>query len=366
MSSYFGKVLHLQIFGESHGPAIGMTLDGLPAGMPVDEANLAAFMARRAPGQQAWVTQRKEQDRLLFLSGLKDGKTAGTPLTAIIQNNDVRRSDYKELKNTYRPGHAEFTAHAKWGENVDLSGGGHFSGRLTAPLCIAGGLAKQMLTRQGIHIGACLRCLGPITSHGFDPIRVTKADLQDATQYPMPLLDSQARQEAADYLRTLQKKGDAVGGEIEVAAIGIPAGLGAPIFEGLENRLAQAFFAIPGLRGIAFGEGFHATTMCSSEHNDPYDTVDGKILPLSNHAGGILGGISTGLPLIIHLAMKPTPSIARPQKSVDRYTGEKKILEIHGRHDPAICIRAVPVAEAVAAIVLLDQWLTERSAYDFR
>lgn len=363
MASYFGKALHLQLFGESHGPAIGMVLDGLPAGERVDEAALARLMARRAPGSGRHVSQRRETDRVRFLSGLKEGRTSGGPIAAWIENEDRRSQDYEALAEIYRPSHADFTARAKWGEAADLVGGGHFSGRLTAPLTVAGGIAMQCLARRGIRIGACLRRLGPVVGPGFARTELEPAELL-ADRGPIPFLTKAAREQGARALEAARAEGDALGGEIEVAVLGLPAGLGAPIFEGLENRLAQAYFAMPGLRGIAFGDGFEAAGMRASEHNDPYGRVDGEIRPLTNHAGGVLGGLSTGLPLLIRLAMKPTPSIARPQATVHRQSGEPRTLSVGGRHDPAIVLRAVPVAEAIAALVLFDQWLLERNPYE--
>lgn len=349
MGNSFGNSLKLTIFGQSHAPAIGMSMEGFPVGFSVDMAALEAFLARRAPGQGAHTTARREADKPEFLSGLVNGRTCDAPLAAIIRNTDTRPQDYAALSDVPRPSHADFPAQVKYGEARDASGGGKFSGRLTAPLCIAGGLCLQWLAAQGIQIGAHILQIGGAHDTPFDPV---------APQLPVPqgTLATLAPDAAEAMLREIdaaRADGDSVGGVIECAVTGLPAGLGEPMFGGLENRLAQMLFAIPAVKGVEFGSGFACAAMRGSAHNDPFFEENGRIQTRTNHAGGILGGISTGMPLIFRIAVKPTPSIARAQESV-HYGGGNAVLEIHGRHDPCIVPRAVPCVEAAAAVVLLD------------
>jgi len=318
------------IFGESHGPAIGVTIDGLPAGEAIDFDTLQAFLARRAPGNAPHTTPRKEADIPEFLSGIKSGKTTGAPLTAIIRNTNTRSADYAALTDTPRPGHADYTAHVKYGGQADMSGGGHFSGRLTAPLCIAGGICLQILARRGITIEARIASIGGVS--GSEAEMLAEID---------------------------RAKGDhdSVGGIIECTATGLPAGLGDPIFDGMENRIASLVFGIPGVKGIEFGAGFEAAAMRGSKHNDPFYWDSGTVKTRTNHHGGVLGGITTGMPLTFRTAIKPTPSIAHPQETVNLRTKQPATIEIQGRHDPCIVPRAVPCVEAAAAIAVYGAML---------
>ena len=353
MSSEFGKILKVSVFGQSHGKAIGVVVDGLPAGEAVDLEALNAFLDRRKPGKNPLSTARKEADTPVFLSGLEDGKTCGAPLCAMIENADQHSKDYRELADKPRPGHADYTAAVKWGGHADMRGGGHFSGRLTAPLCIAGGIAKQILARRGIYIGAHLASVGHARDMLF-PLYPT-AELFDAVAAkPLPVLNDHAWETMQAAILAAKEDLDSVGGTVECAAIGLPAGLGDPMFEGVENRLAAALFGIPAVKGVEFGDGFHAATRLGSENNDAFTMEDGQVRAESNHAGGILGGITTGMPLVLRVAVKPTPSIGKPQKTVSLSAMENTDLTIHGRHDPCIAHRAVPVVEAVTAAVLLD------------
>lgn len=353
MSSEFGKLLKVSVFGQSHGKAIGVNIDGLPAGEPVDLDALYAFMSRRKPGKSALSTLRKEADLPVFLSGLENGVTCGFPLCAIIENGDQHSSDYKNLADHPRPSHADYTARVKWGGHADLRGGGHFSGRLTAPLCIAGGIAKQILARRGIHVGAHLSSVGTEEDASF-PLYPTKELFDSVAAKAFPVLDDQAGERMQAVILKAREDLDSVGGIIECAAIGLPAGLGDPMFDGIENRLAAALFGIPAVKGVEFGLGFGSARLHGSENNDPFSVVDGKIVTETNRCGGILGGITTGMPVTLRVAMKPTPSISRPQRTVSLATKEDAELTIHGRHDPCIAHRAVPVVEAVTALVLLD------------
>ena len=346
MSSEFGKLIKVSVFGQSHGRAIGVVVDGLPAGEAVDLTELQAFLDRRKPGKSPLSTARKESDAPTFLSGLENGKTCGAPLCAVIENGDQHSGDYAGLTDTPRPGHADYTANLKWG-------GGHFSGRLTAPLCIAGGIAKQILSRRGVFVGAHLKEVAGIPDEAF-PLYPTADLFAQVAAKPFPVLDDGAGEAMRSAILAAREALDSVGGVVECAAVGLPTGLGDPMFDGIENRLAAALFGIPAVKGLEFGDGFAAARARGSENNDPFVLRDGAVATESNHAGGILGGITTGSPLVLRAAFKPTPSIARPQRTVRLSAMEETELEIRGRHDPCIAHRAVPVVEAVTAAVLLD------------
>lgn len=353
MSSEFGNLLKISVFGQSHGKAIGVVVDGLPAGEAIDLEELNAFLARRKPGKSPLSTARKESDAPVFLSGLENGVTCGVPLCAVIENSDQHSSDYTELRDKPRPGHADYTAFVKWGGQADMRGGGHFSGRLTAPLCIAGGIAKQILARRGVYVGAHLWSVGTERDTPF-PLRPTRELFEAVAAKPFPVLDDQAGERMQSLILEARQAQDSVGGVIECAATGMPAGLGDPMFGGVENRLASALFGIPAMKGVEFGDGFAAARAHGSENNDPFIMEGGRVAAETNHAGGILGGITSGMPIVLRTAMKPTPSIARPQRTVSLSAGADTELVIHGRHDPCIAHRAVPVVEAVTAAVLLD------------
>lgn len=324
MASTYGNNIKLAIFGQSHSEAIGVTIDGLPAGFTIDMEKLQAFMNRRAPGQSKYTTPRKEADKPEFLSGLSGNTTCGAPLTAIIRNTNTKSADYDNLRDIPRPGHADFTAHVKYGGFEDVSGGGHFSGRLTAPLCIAGGIMLQMLEEKGIKICGEIMEIG---GNAEDPFA--------------------AIEEAA-------ARGDSVGGIIKCTVTGMPAGIGEPMFDGLENKIAQAVFAIPAVKGIEFGRGFEAAKICGSENNDAFYYDGETVKTRTNNHGGILGGISSGMPVVFQVAIKPTPSISIEQSSISYSQGENAVLSVKGRHDPCIVPRAVPCLEAAAAIAIYD------------
>lgn len=325
MSNSFGKLFRFTIFGQSHAPAIGVCIEGLPSGLKLDMEKLSAFLARRAPGGK-YSTSRKEADAPEFIAGLVDGCTCGAPVTAIIRNTNTRSSDYEYMRFIPRPGHADYTAMVKYGETRDYSGGGQFSGRLTAPLCIAGGIAKQLLEERGISVSAKIKSIGGET-------------------------DEEKMYELIDKVR---EEGDSVGGIIQCCITGMPVGVGEPMFDGLENRIAQAVFGIPAVKGIEFGAGFEAANMRGSQCNDPFKPENGKVVTEGNNHGGILGGISSGMPIEFRVAFKPTPSIAKQQRSVDMQSGKETTLEIKGRHDPCIVPRAVPCVEAAAAAAVYD------------
>lgn len=324
MASVFGNNIKLSIFGQSHSEAIGISFDGLPCGFKIDMGKLQIFLDRRAPGRNALTSKRSENDKPEFVSGLFDGKTCGAPIAALIYNEDVKSEDYDDIKDSPRPSHADFTAQRKFRAYQDYRGGGHFSGRLTAALCVAGGIAIQMLERNGITVKAALETVYG-NSSGIDEL-----------------------------IAEAISEGDSLGGNIVCSIEGLPCGVGEPMFDGLENRISQAVFAIPAVKGIEFGDGFHFSELRGSEARDEYIMSDGKIAFTGNHNGGILGGISTGETVNFRVCIKPTPSISMPSKSVSFSRGENVELKISGRHDPCIAVRAVPCIEAAAAIAVLD------------
>ena len=352
MSSVYTGNLTVAIFGQSHAPAIGVTVDGLPAGLPVDLDALQQFLRRRAPGQNAWSTPRKEADAPEILCGLSNGRTCGAPLTAIIRNTNTRSGDYDNLRDTPRPGHADYTAQMKFSGAQDVAGGGHFSGRLTAPLCIAGGICLQLLKTQGVTVRARIVSVGAVTDDS--PF------LSPVGEKAFPAVSDAAAAAMQAEIAAARADRDSVGGVIECVVEGLPAGVGDPMFGGLENLISRAVFAIPAVKGIEFGAGFAAARMRGSENNDPFRVENGGVVTETNHCGGILGGISDGMPIVFRAAFKPTPSIARQQRSVSLGQMENKTLVIQGRHDPCIVPRAVPCVEAAAAIAVLDAVMARR------
>ena len=359
MSSVYTGNLTVSIFGQSHAPAIGVTIDGLPAGFPINLDELQFFLSRRAPGQNAWSTPRREVDAPEVLCGLKNGKTCGAPLTAIIRNTNTRSGDYENLKDVPRPGHADYTAQVKFGGAQDASGGGHFSGRLTASMCIAGGICMQLLEHEGVRIRARILSIGTVTDSA--PFDVPVAGK------PFPAVSDGAATTMQEEIAQAKADGDSIGGVIECVIDGLPAGIGEPMFGGLENLIARTVFAIPAVKGVEFGAGFAAARLRGSENNDPFRVQNGHIVTETNNCGGILGGISTGMPVVFRAAFKPTPSISRTQASVSLSRMENETLVIHGRHDPCIVPRAVPCVEAAAAIAVLDAWMGRKkeTGYEF-
>lgn len=351
MSSY-GENLRITIFGQSHSPAIGVTVEGIPAGERIDTAELARFLARRAPGRNEWSTPRREADAPEFLSGLKDSVTCGAPLAAIIRNADTRSQDYAALADTPRPGHADYTAQVKYGGAQDSAGGGHFSGRLTAPLCIAGGICIQLLAREGITVISRIAAIADVEDEG--------ALCASTAEKPFPTVSDERGEAMRAAIAAAKADGDSVGGVIECAVLGLPAGLGGPLFDGLEGRISAAVFGIPAVKGIEFGAGFAAAKMRGSENNDCFETSSGRVVTKSNNCGGILGGISDGMPLVFRAAVKPTPSIAAEQLTLNMKTMEETALHVPGRHDPCVVPRAVPCVEAAAAIAVYDALLARR------
>ncbi len=356
MSNSYGKNISLSVYGGSHDPEIGIRATGLPAGFTFDADELSRFMARRAPGQNAFSTARREPDIPIFLSGVSaDNTLDGQPLHAVIRNTNQRSSDYNNLSFVPRPSHADFAARQKYGENADLRGGGHFSGRLTAPLCIVGGICLQYLRSRGINVFAHIYSVAGIKDTPFDLTDVGGAEqalLASRTEFPVLSLEAGEKMKAA--IDAARMDCDSVGGIVEVAATGLPAGLGEHMFDGIENRISAAVFGIPAVKGIEFGNGFECAELRGSQNNDPFYVSDGKIKTKTNNCGGILGGMTDGMPLVFRAAMKPTPSILKEQDSVDTVSMQNVKLTIKGRHDPCVVLRAVPVFEAVCAIALTD------------
>ncbi len=357
MSSIYGESLKLSIFGQSHGKAIGMTLDGIPAGLSLDMEKLQLFLNRRAPGNHDYATSRKEADTPEFLSGIVNDHTCGAPISAIIRNSNTRSGDYAQLMDLPRPGHADLTAHLKYGGFQDAAGGGHFSGRLTAPLCIAGGMCLQWLEEMNIRIKAHISVCAGIADEP-EVLDWANPDLA-MIKTGFPVVNEDAGKSMQNAIAQAKSQGDSVGGLIKCFVTGLPAGLGDPIFGGMESRLAQIIYGIPAVKGLEFGTGFSSSYMRGSENNDSFCIDNGHIKSLHNYAGGILGGITDGMPLIFQVAIKPTPSISLPQKTVSMSRMEEATLSITGRHDPCIVPRAIPVIEAAAAIAVYDAILSQ-------
>lgn len=365
MSSQIGNILKVSVFGESHGTAVGAVIDGFPPGMHIDEDALLAFMARRAPGRDKTMTPRKEDDLPQILSGVLDGVTCGTPVAAIIRNRDQHSSDYGNVASIARPGHADYTGYVRYRGCNDVRGGGHFSARLTAPLVFAGGLCRQYLAERGIAIGAHLSAVADVDDAAYDPVDLSRSDLLRPGTRAFPVLDPASETRMREVIEQARLDADSVGGIVEVGVTGLPAGIGSPMFDTVEGRLAMAYYGIPAVKGVEFGAGFRAARLRGSENNDAFRIDEnGRVRTQTNHHGGILGGITSGMPVIARLAFKPTPSIGKPQESIDYRKNEPAEMGVKGRHDPCVAVRAVPVVEAVTAIVIMDLLL--ESGMDLR
>lgn len=361
MSSSFGKNIKISIFGESHGKAVGVTMDGIPAGESVDFNKLQSFLKRRAPKQNVYSTPRKEPDTLEFLSGFKNKITCGSPICIIVKNKNQKSEDYEKLSNIPRPGHVDYPASVKYKEFYDRNGSGHFSGRLTVPICIAGGICKQILERKNIYIGAHISSIKRICDDKFNPVSLSKNILQSLSCKEFPLIRDDVIDDMECEILKAKKAEDSVGGTIECAILGVPVGLGEPMFDGIENKISRAVFAIPAIKGIEFGAGFKVSEIYGSENNDEYFLDIKTIKTATNNSGGILGGLSNGMPIIFRVAVKPAPSIKKEQTSLNLKTMKSEKIKIEGRHDSCIVPRVVPCVEAVAATVILDLMLGEKT-----
>ena len=361
MKNTYGNNISLSVFGGSHDAEIGMTLDGFPAGMQLDRAALLALMARRAPGSTPLGTPRRESDTPIFTDGLdENGVTTGARIRAVIRNENKRSSDYSFIYDTPRPGHADYVALQKYGNGVDLRGGGRFSGRLTAPLCIAGGLALQYLAAKGIRVGAHISSVGHLKDTLFDPVVADTVLFDKLASRPLAVIDEAAGEKMAEVIGAARAAGDSVGGTVECMVTGLPVGLGEHMFDGAEGRISSMMYAIPAVKGVEFGAGFAVAEMVGSESNDPFVTDGTHISTKTNRCGGILGGMTNGMPLVFRIAVKPTPSIAKEQQTVSLSQMKNTTLSVKGRHDPCILPRVVPVVEAAAALAILDLMLDEQ------
>lgn len=362
MSSCFNGGINISLFGESHGRGIGVVLDNLPSGIPIDLDKVGEFMARRAPKKDGTSTMRNEKDIPEILSGLYEGKTTGTPLAAVIFNQDQHSSDYQNISHIARPAHADYTGYLRYNGANDPRGGGHFSGRLTAPLCFAGAVCGQILERYEIITGAHIRSIKNVSDDPFDPVNIGREQLEAVKKVPFPTLSESAEAAMREVINAARTAQDSVGGIVECAAVGVPSGLGSPMMDGLENVISRLVFAIPAVKGIEFGNGFDCSELFGSENNDEFAIENGKIVTKTNNHGGILGGISSGMPIIFRVAFKPTPSISQKQNSVDFKTMTEEELIIKGRHDPCVVPRAVPCVESALNIALLSS-MVEQHGY---
>ena len=354
MSGMWGSKIKLSIFGESHGNEIGITIDVLPAGFSIDMDKIMMEMARRAPGKSSLSTPRKESDIPEILSGYFEGKTTGTPLCAIIRNSNTKSKDYSKLKDVMRPGHADYTGSVRYKGFNDYRGGGHFSGRITAPLVFAGAICKQILEVKGIIVSAHINSIGKIKDCSFLESDISDELLNSFKEKELPLINTKLEDEMRQEILSARSSGDSIGGTIECAILGVSPGIGDPFFDSVESTLAHLMFSVPAVKGIEFGKGFDISKMRGSEANDEYYLENGNIKTKTNNNGGILGGITNGMPIIFNVAIKPTASIFKEQKAVNIITMEETTLCIEGRHDPCIVQRALPVIEAVAAIGITE------------
>lgn len=354
MSSTYGDKIKISVFGESHGNGIGVVVDGLPAGVKIDMDSVLVQMSRRAPGKDKTATPRKESDLPKVLSGMLGDTLTGAPLCAVIENTNTRSGDYGNLLSCPRPGHSDYTAFVKYNGANDIRGGGHFSGRITAPIVFAGSICRQILAQKGIKIAAHINSIGNVSDETFNPVSIDDALIDRLNASSFALIDNSVEEKMRNEVEDARMSLDSIGGTIECAVTGIEAGIGEPMFDGVEGVIAKAVFGVPAIKGVEFGKGFELSRMRGSQSNDSFRYVDGKVVTETNNCGGILGGITNGMPIIFRAAVKPTPSIAQKQKTVDLQKKENSELEVHGRHDPCIVPRAVPVIEAVTAIAIAN------------
>jgi len=355
MSSIWNHNISISIFGESHGAGIGVVIDNIPPGEQLNIEEIQHFMARRAPKKDGTSTQRSEKDIPQIMSGVLNNRTTGTPICAVIQNTDQHSQDYENVSRLARPGHADYTGAERYKGFNDVRGGGHFSGRLTAPLVFAGAVCAQILERRGIYTGAHIASISNIEDSNFDNINISREDILNIRKKHFPVIDDNRGKEMFSAINTAREELDSLGGIIECASINIPAGIGSPMFDGLENSISQLIFGIPAVKGLEFGNGFECTKLLGSQNNDEfYINEHNHVVTRTNNHGGILGGISSGMPIILRVAIKPTPSISQPQNTIDYSTFKNEVITVKGRHDPCIVPRAVPCIEAVVNIALLS------------
>jgi len=370
VSSTWGEQIKISVFGESHGAAVGVVIDGLPPGIPVDTGKIRREMARRRPGLDKYSTARNEEDEVEIVSGFFNGYTTGTPLCGIIRNTDKRSADYEGIKNIMRPGHADFTGRIRYRGFGDYRGGGHFSGRLTAPVVFAGAIASQFLEQEKTVIGTHILRIGGAQDTPADMANISETQLKAIRDMRFPVFNTEMADKMKEEIDSARMEQDSVGGLLETVIVNVPAGLGSPIFDSVESRIASFVFSIPAVKGIEFGSGFGFATMRGGDANDSiaikdnishYNAIKGQesgsmppCCTRTNHAGGINGGITNGMPVVFRTVFRPTPSIGKPQQTVDIETMEEKVISVKGRHDPCIAVRAVPVIDAAAALVMMD------------
>lgn len=354
MSGVWGEYLKLSIFGESHGKGVGIVLNGLAAGIELDLSFIRSELSRRAPGKTSFTTARKEDDDFEILSGFFNNRTTGAPLCCMIWNNDQHSQDYEDFKDIPRPGHADYTAACKYSGFNDYRGGGHFSGRLTAALVLAGAIAKQIIGKREVVVGSHILGIGDIGEGTFDPVKISPEILLKLREMEFPVLLQEKGTMMKNRILQVKAEEDSIGGVVETAVVGLPVGLGAPFFDSVESRMSQLLFSVPAVKGVEFGAGFDITRMQGSVANDQFFLQDDKVQTRTNNSGGILGGITNGMPIIFRTAFKPTASIGRKQKTINMARLKEVELSVKGRHDPCIVPRAVPVVEAVAALAILD------------
>jgi chorismate synthase len=354
MSGVWGNKIKYSIFGESHGNSIGIIIDGLPSGIELDIEEINREMRRRAPGKNKFSTARNEKDEFQIQSGYFNNRTTGTPLCITIKNSDQHSKDYEKTKSLLRPSHADYTGFIKYEGFNDYRGGGHFSGRLTAPIVFAGAVAKQILKKQGIIIGSHIKSIGTVEDNYFDSVNIKKELLEELSKKEFPTIDEEKALKMKEEILKCKEELDSIGGIVECAILNLPAGIGSPFFNSVESILSSLMFSIPAVKGVEFGAGFNISRMKGSQANDEFFIENDNIKTYTNNNGGILGGITNGMPLIFRVAFKPTASIAKEQRTVNIVTRENTMIRIEGRHDPCIVQRAVPVVEAAAAIGILE------------
>lgn len=352
MISNYGNKVRITISGESHGPTIEAILSGIPAGEKIDLNEIDVQMSRRAPGRDNTSTPRKESDKPKFISGIVDGVTNGEDIHIVIENSNTHSSDYDDLKFTPRPNHADYPAHVKYNGEADMRGSGHFSGRLTAPLTAAGAVCRQVLKKRGITIGGHVYNIGDVFDIAFNGVSIDENTLNDLSSRYFSTLSADAEKDMREYILDAANDGDSIGGSVEVAVTGMPVGIGNHMFGGVENIISSVVYGVPAVKGVSFGAGFDFAFLRGSEANDPYYYDNGVVKTATNNCGGIVGGMTTGMPIIVKAALKPTPSIFKEQNTVNLQSGEDTILKVHGRHDPCIVPRALPAVEAAVAIAI--------------